>query len=183
MGMQANLQRMYNYFQGVDEQGKPTGKRPTRDMVGPAVGAFRETAVGIPDAFIPDQWQDKPEDAEVFANFRAESQTFFNAMIRAITGAAMQNTEGPRIKAQIPHTRLKDVDWLANYKASINNMQNVRNVLAQRGMDIGLNPLPGAQAAAARRANGIPDQGLANVPDNQLLSAEDQKFLASLQEP
>jgi hypothetical protein len=155
----SSLSRMYRMYEGRDEQGNATGARPAKEMIGSLEGRLRGFTGNIPEWLVRDTWQ-SPQEQQAFENFRAESDRYYNRMIRAITGAAMQANEAERIKAEIPRWDQEPIKWQANYAAQANNFADVAAALAARGLNFDLGPLAGAEAAAARRAAGIPDTGL-----------------------
>lgn len=93
------------------------------DMIGPIEGRARSFGQKVPGIEVDPQ----------FADFNAASESFKNAVIKAITGAQLQGSaEQTRIMAQIPKTSDKPEVWRAAAKQTRLNLQDLAKRIGAR---------------------------------------------------
>jgi hypothetical protein len=113
--------------------------RGAASFVGPASGRLRQIGQQVPGVPVN----------KTFAEFDAASSAFKNAVIKAITGAALSEAEATRIRQQIPEVTDKPSVWLAKAQQTEKNLADLRAVLAKKG---------GSSPTQSPPANETPEQ-------------------------
>jgi hypothetical protein len=124
--------------------------------LGPIMGYATKGRLEIPG-------MDVPQD---LADFAALTSTIRNATIKAITGAQMSEQEAKRIKEQIPDFTDKPTVWMANAKATIKNLSELRaKMLALSGAQSDTVGVSGARAAGTGQTTPAAPGGKMSAAD------------------
>ena len=115
------IARLESYIEGPDSD---MGK-----MIGPFGGRSRSAFLALGDfgQSVGQFFGDTEQDQKDFAEFKAVTAGFKNAVIKAITGAQMSEQEAKRIMEQIPTENDILVSWKAKAKASVYSLNDLEN--------------------------------------------------------
>lgn len=94
-----------------------------KDVIGPLEGRARSLGEKIPG--IPVN--------ESFSKFAAATNRLRNATIKAITGAAMSDSEAARIMAELPTENDKPEVWQIRYEQSLKNLDYLEDAIRRQG--------------------------------------------------
>lgn len=86
------------------------------EWLGPATGRYTEFKINLPGADVPND----------LAKFAAQTATLKNAVVKAVTGAAMSEPEAKRIMAQVPNFTDKPNVWKQKLDATRENLSLLR---------------------------------------------------------
>lgn len=95
-------------------------------FVGPASGRWESMKQGVPGVPVN----------KTFAEFSAATAAFKNAVIKAITGAALSEAEASRIIKQIPDLTDKPDVWTAKAEQTEKNLQDLGKALQSKGASV-----------------------------------------------
>ena len=139
----------------LDKNGRVREDR--KPWLGPVAGRASRAQLELPMPF--EAWEPSDELAE----FYAHTATVTNAIINAITGAALGEKEAERISRQIPQLTDKPVLWRQKMNATRANMRYLRRRLAALGKGALANELLGQTDAEVGEGTPADPAGLGIV--------------------